>query len=237
MSRVGMPEWHSDRFDRSLDANKVFVLFRKLSRFREEPRMNRLAAWWTSNERDKKIRGGIFHHVEVVMQVQAGVFYRFSIMKKTILVQEDGTETVFRGRTHAKRLDPRDPTMKEYVCVAVPMFRRDQVGMLQFLERQHNGTFDMLRYLLGWTRLFPRRFTAQLYTTQIPVTCVILVILSLQASGAIPALKGVDAAAESPNSLYRLLVDGVGCKIESLFGNSAQKDARLPFSLGRKEDK
>lgn len=185
-------------------ANQVFVAFKTLEMRKDEHWLNRLACRMTA--RPGEIRpAGQLCHTELMLQVSPGAWYRFSINKKTGILDEANVRTWVKGRVHGKRVKPE--SMSKYVYLMLPVPRAKQKIAFDFLMSQQGAAFNFWGYVLNF--FLPRAMCLgtrhwvpnMINRTRLKWFCTELVCCALQACG---LFSGVKACLQSPNSLYRM---------------------------------
>lgn len=191
--------WSKANFKGSCE---LIVAFKTLSDSPTEHPLNKLACYMTARP-DDVAPAGKLSHTELMLQICPGVWYRFSINKKSCIHKPDGAKEWIKGRVHCKRIYPESMVEYEYFVLRVP--REIQENLFDFLVTQWNCDFNFWGYALnlmlpGWMSIGIRTWSPHLCNRRSKYYCSELVCVALQLCG---YCTDMIACKQSPNSLYR----------------------------------
>lgn len=186
---------------------RIIVAFKRLKETNDprhkEPWLNRWCVFLTSKH-DDVLPGGRMSHVEIMME-NNGKWYKFSIVKATIIAKPDGTFERREGRVHC--LPVKDGDMRNYDYFEIFVPREKQERAWRFLKSQVNGGFNLYGYALNFFLPMPLFGCGNFRECRgrNKWFCSEIVCCALQAAEIEPFTEE-KANALSPNSLYRLCV-------------------------------
>jgi hypothetical protein len=129
-------------------ADQVLVAFRELKKGgkRDEHWLNTWAAWLSSKRGTKH---GRLCHVELLMQLNQGQWYRFGIVKKSYMGNDAEGKPIFEwGSVHARPVDT-DSWDTKYVFLSLYVPRARQKVAFDFFMSQEGKPFNYWGYLLN----------------------------------------------------------------------------------------
>jgi hypothetical protein len=128
------------------NGDQVLVAFRVLGSRRNEHWLNRAAVIATARPGTKH---GRMCHVELMLQVDAGLWYRFGIVKKSWVGNDEKGNPIFEwGVVHAKPVDTSSWDSK-YKFLSISVSRPKQKAAFDFLMSQSGHDFNYYGYLLN----------------------------------------------------------------------------------------
>lgn len=195
------PQWcHATDFP---SAHEVCIGFKTIEHVDEsEHWMNRLAIQMTKKPGDIFPCGSICH-AEVMMQLEPGKWWVFSISKAYRTQNSDWKP----GRVFCKPvLDTRRAPRNDYVFFTVPIHRGRQKAMYDFLLSQIGGSFNRIgfygNFILPWLGWGTKMYNSNVCRRPRRWFCTELIVVALQAANVQPFMK-LWACNVSPNGLYR----------------------------------
>lgn len=128
------------------NGDQVLVAFRVLGSRSREHWLNKVAVALTARPGTKH---GKMCHVELMLQTDAGVWYRFGIVKKTWVANDENGNPIFEwGVVHGKRVDTSSWDDK-YKFLSISVSRQKQKVAFDFLTSQIGHSFNYYGYLLN----------------------------------------------------------------------------------------
>ena len=168
--------------------------------------LNEIAACMTRKCGENK-PGGRMCHVEVLMEVDQGQWFKTSINYKEYDYTDEKTgKVVYKdGVVHFQKIEEQE--MSQYLCLDLPIDRSKQKTMYEFARAQFESGFNFKGYAFN---TFPfifkfgtRSFHADMLDSSNKCTwfCSEYVVVLLQAAG---VFEHEVARIQSPNSIFRL---------------------------------
>jgi hypothetical protein len=128
------------------NADQVLVAFRVLGSRKHEHWLNKVAVSLTARPGTKH---GRMCHVELMMQTEPGVWYRFGIVKKSYVGSDEAGKPIFEwGSVHGKMVDQSSWDSK-YIFLSLSVSRARQKTAFDFLTSQIGNRFNYWGYLLN----------------------------------------------------------------------------------------
>lgn len=201
-TRLRLPNWSVKDPSIALnDTPHVLIGFKRITDPEHEHWMNKLAAWWTRT-RDDIYPGGALCHAEIMLRINNEQYWRSSINKGTIYIDERTKKQIFKpGTVFVKPVQ----SMKDYTFLRLSLTREQQYQIFRFLVAQAGGSFNKSAYYVNFVfgPIFGTpKFDQELFETKKAWFCSELIAAALQSAG---VLSDIKANAATPNALYRSL--------------------------------
>jgi len=190
-------------YDPFLACSHVLLAFRKVEE--NEHWMNNLASCLTQKCGEELPERG-FCHVELVLQLFDGQWFQVSINKATLYEQPDGTHVRKVGTVHIRAISEQQ--LRKYYLVHVPISRKRQTNIVNFLKVQANAPFNFHGYLFNHAGFSfgAKHFEPYMLRKQVSWFCSELIVVMLQVGG-VEQVRECIACKQSPNSIFRMFRD------------------------------
>ena len=128
------------------NCDQVLVAFRVLGSRKHEHWLNKVAVGLTARRGTKH---GRMCHVELMMQTEPGLWYRFGIIKKSYVGSDEKGKPMFEwGTVHGKPVDQSSWDSK-YIFLSLSVKRARQKEAFDFLQSQLQNKFNYYGYLFN----------------------------------------------------------------------------------------